>query len=191
MGVVGVPAGWGIFRLQNEIFSSQRDDSEQNLYRLDLPTLSLSRVISVTTLGIFFKFLATNCLTKVVQIFWWLFLIMPLLCKKCVATFWAILSEIRPLFISSSGHTFSCDHRPRIFSRFFDGTRIVPSRARNVVCKENWRHHFCSNGREPWSSGYERRLMFYRLWVRIPAPYTVFHKPICCKICIVCLKRRK
>ena len=69
-GVVGVPAGWGIFRLQNEIFSSQRDDSEQNLYRLDLPTLSLSRVISVTTLGIFFKFLATNCLTKVVQIFW-------------------------------------------------------------------------------------------------------------------------
>ena len=70
MGVVGVPAGWGIFRLQNEIFSSQRDDSEQNLYRLDLPTLSLSRVISVTTLCNFFKFLATNCLTKVVQIFW-------------------------------------------------------------------------------------------------------------------------
>ena len=26
-------------------------------------------------------------------------------------------------------------------------------------------------GREPWSCGYGRRLMFERLWVRIPAPY--------------------
>ena len=25
-------------------------------------------------------------------------------------------------------------------------------------------------GREPWSSGYGRRLVFQRLWVRIPAP---------------------
>ena len=36
-----------------------------------------------------------------------------------------------------------------------------------------------SLGREPWSSGYGRRLMFERLWVRIPAPYTgwidIFH----------------
>ena len=29
-------------------------------------------------------------------------------------------------------------------------------------------------GRELWSSGYGRRLMFQRLWVRIPAPYTVW-----------------
>ena len=27
-------------------------------------------------------------------------------------------------------------------------------------------------GREPWSSGYERRPMSWRLWVRIPAPFT-------------------
>ena len=27
------------------------------------------------------------------------------------------------------------------------------------------------DGRESWSSGYGRRLMFKRLWVRIPAPY--------------------
>ena len=27
-------------------------------------------------------------------------------------------------------------------------------------------------GREPWSSGLGRRLMFQRFWVRIPAPYT-------------------
>ena len=30
---------------------------------------------------------------------------MTLLCKKCVATFWAILVKIRQLFIPSSGHT--------------------------------------------------------------------------------------
>ena len=29
-----------------------------------------------------------------------------------------------------------------------------------------------STGREPWSSGYGRILVFWRLWVRIPAPYT-------------------
>ena len=27
-------------------------------------------------------------------------------------------------------------------------------------------------GRESWSSGYGKRLMFQRLWVQIPAPYT-------------------
>ena len=43
-------------------------------------------------------------------------------------------------------------------------------------------------GREPWSSGYGRRLMFQRLWVRIPALYTgwtFFRICICCKICYV------
>ena len=29
-------------------------------------------------------------------------------------------------------------------------------------------------GRELWSSGYRRKLMFWRLWVRIPSPYTFF-----------------
>ena len=49
-------------------------------------------------------------------------------------------------------------------------------------------------GREPWSSGYGRRLISLRLWFQIQAPFTVwtfFHLPICCKICNVCLKRRK
>ena len=51
-------------------------------------------------------------------------------------------------------------------------------------------------GREPWSSGYGRRLMFVRLWVRIPSPYTGwtlghFFTLICCKNCIVCLKKPK
>ena len=47
---------------------------------------------------------------------------------------------------------------------------------------------------EPWSSGYERRLKFKRLWVQIPAPYTgwTFFTLICCKNCNnVFLKRRK
>ena len=64
---------------------------------------------SVTRLGDFYKFLATNCLTKVAQTFWWLFwglfLKMSFLFKKCVATFRQYLWEIRQLFIPSSGHT--------------------------------------------------------------------------------------
>ena len=49
------------------------------------------------------------------------------------------------------------------------------------------------NGREPWSSGYGSRLTFQRSWVRIPAPDTgwTFFTLICCKNCIVCLKRPK
>ena len=51
-------------------------------------------------------------------------------------------------------------------------------------------------GPEPWYSGYGRRLTFKRSWVRILAPYTGwtfghFFTLICCKICIVCLKRPK
>ena len=44
--------------------------------------------------------------------------------------------------------------------------------------------------REPWSSGYERRLMFQRLWVQIPAPYSgsSFFTFICCKIVKFALK---
>ena len=45
--------------------------------------------------------------------------------------------------------------------------------------------------REPWSSGYGRRLVFKRSWVRIPALYTgwTFFTFIYCKNCIVCLKK--
>ena len=61
-------------------------------------------------IGRFFRFLATNCLAKVAQIFWGLLgplIIMSLFCKKCVATFGAIFfgGGIRQLFILSSGHT--------------------------------------------------------------------------------------
>ena len=47
-------------------------------------------------------------------------------------------------------------------------------------------------GREPWSSGYGRRLMFQWLWVRILAPYTrwTFFHIFCCKNCNVCFKRQ-
>ena len=50
-------------------------------------------------------------------------------------------------------------------------------------------------GRKPWSSGYGRRLMFWRSWIWIPVPYTGwtwhFSTLICCKNCIVCLKKTK
>ena len=46
-------------------------------------------------------------------------------------------------------------------------------------------------GRETWSSGYGRRLMFWRSWVQIPALYTGWTF-ILCKFCNdVCLKRPK
>ena len=47
--------------------------------------------------------------------------------------------------------------------------------------------------REPWSSGYGRQLMFERSWVQISAPNTwwTFFLLMCCKNCVVCLKRPK
>ena len=55
---------------------------------------------------------------------------------------------------------------------------------------------FQASRREPWSSGYGRRLRFQRLWVRILAPFTGwtwhFFTLICCKNCNdVCFKRPK
>ena len=52
----------------------------------------------------------------------------------------------------------------------------------SVGCKLCWLF-----GWEPWSSGYERRLVFWRSWVWIPAPNTgwTFFKYICCKNCNV------
>ena len=52
----------------------------------------------------------------------------------------------------------------------------------------------CEAGREPWSSGFVRRLMFEISWVWISAPYTVwtfgiFSHWFVVKNCIVCLKR--
>ena len=46
-------------------------------------------------------------------------------------------------------------------------------------------------GREPWASGYGSRLMFKRMWVKIPALAIgwTFFKLICGKI--VCFKRSK
>ena len=42
-------------------------------------------------------------------------------------------------------------------------------------------------GREPWSCGYGRRLIFWRSWVQIQAPYTewTFFTLICCKIVLM------
>ena len=46
---------------------------------------------------------------------------------------------------------------------------------------------------EPWSSGYDRRLVFKRSWVCIPAPNTgcTFFTLICYQNCSICLKRPK
>ena len=58
-----------------------------------------------------------------------------------------------------------------------------------------WNANYIWSGREPWSSGYGIRLIFMRSWVQIPAWYTGwtrhFFTLICCKKCILCLKRPK
>ena len=78
-------------------------------------------------------------------------------------------------------------------------------RSRSKRCSDGWwrrpGHHRISCDSlmikkcsiESWCSGYGRRLMFQRLWVRNPEPYTgwTFFIFICCKNCNVCLKRRK
>ena len=49
-----------------------------------------------------------------------------------------------------------------------------------------------ASGREPWSSGYGRRLTFLRSWVRIPVPYTgwtFFHIKLLLNCVDVCLKK--
>ena len=47
-------------------------------------------------------------------------------------------------------------------------------------------------GRELWSSGYGRRLTFWRSWVRIPVPYTgwAFFTLICCKLVLMFVWKR-
>ena len=49
-----------------------------------------------------------------------------------------------------------------------------------------------SFGRKPWSSGYGRRLIFWRLWVWIPAPYSgwTFFTFIWCKIVLMFVWKR-
>ena len=48
------------------------------------------------------------------------------------------------------------------------------------------------NWREPWSSGYGRRLMSWRSWVWIPAPYTgwTFSTLTCYKIVLLFVRKR-
>ena len=68
----------------------------------------------------------------------------------------------------------------------------------NTQFVPNWFGAFCHCeecfhfGREPWSSGYGRRLMLLRSWVRIPVPYTgsTFLTLICCKIVLMFVWKR-
>ena len=79
---------------------------------------------SVTRLGDFYKFLATNCLTKVAQIFWsllWQILIMPLSCKKCANIVQAIFGRNQPIFYSIIWSHCSLppsSHLPKVVSVF-------------------------------------------------------------------------
>ena len=70
-------------------------------------------------------------------------------------------------------------------------SKLVPTgfiHHRRICCcqnKDSASKIYCLFRREPWSSGYGKRLMFLMSWVRIPAPYTgwTFFHIIFCKIC--------
>ena len=98
----------------------------------------------------------------------------------------------RPLFVYF--HSFHTMHRLQRDSNTKDITltaRPPPPqpKTKNVAPINYFRH-----GREPWSSGYGRRLISRRSWVQIPAQYTgwKFFTYMCCKNCNdVCLNRAK
>ena len=92
---------------ERKVFENYFDDL---LWELSLQKTSfcLALKLSVTRLGDSYKFLVTNCLIKVAQIFWWLFglfLIMALSSKSGWLLFGHIWGKIRQPFIPSSGHT--------------------------------------------------------------------------------------
>ena len=79
-----------------------KHSGSRNQPEVDAVKLGLSWVAtSVIRLADFYKFLTTNCLTKVAQIFWWLLAeITSLLCKKVYLLFGQFLGEIRQIFPS-------------------------------------------------------------------------------------------
>ena len=101
----------------------------------------------------------------------------------------AHLGYVRAIFdFSMDNGSFKC----AVWSYFWYWQPITPSKSKSSYI---WPLSYLKT-REPWSSGYRGQLMFERLWVRIPAPYTGwtfghFFPLICCKICIDCLNRPK
>ena len=75
------------------------------------------------------------------------------------------------------------------FQRHFVSQVLISHKrlSTSVICSQKHK----DTGREPWSSGNGRRLMFERSWVRIPAPFTwwTFFTFIWCTNCIVSLKK--
>ena len=67
-----------------------------------------------------------------------------------------------------------------------------PNGESSLIWASSLRQHF--KGREPWSSGYGRRLSFWRMWVWIPVPYTgwtFFHINLLQNCIDHCLKKTK
>ena len=76
-------------------------------------------------------------------------------CGQCYKTL--ILPPQRWVF---SVRSFRIYLRPHLQLVIPDALKVFLSRQR------------FNSGREPWSSGYGKRLAFWRSWVQIPAPYT-------------------
>ena len=110
------------------------------------------------------------------------------------------------LFISTSGRTSRQVHEQQpTLEKVKEGIFISPPFWKQLILHfslgwpfgaKNLVDFFTNKnyaGREPWSSGYGRRLMLQRSWLRIPAPNTgrTFFTFIFCKNCNVCLKKTK
>ena len=94
--------------------------------------------------------------------------------SDCGSVGWAVASETRGPWFESSHHQNLC----WLFTvNCIEKTIIKEKEAGNCPFKNNAEFNSSLSAksattREPWSNGYGRRLMFRRLWVRIPAPYT-------------------
>ena len=106
------------------------------------------------------------------------------------------LLKVFPL--KSRGHHRHLHHQLQLSRWLHHAVHIGP---RDIRSQSEYRNLWqkvdhkilCYLGREPWSSGYGRRLMFQRSWVQTLAPYTgwTFFTFICFQDCIVCLKIAK
>ena len=109
--------------------------------------------------------------------------------------------EINHRFLCLSVHQSLCN-RPRVYVIWMQWLFAFLDQASNLSILTFCGALFC--GREPWSidgspslwsSGYGRRLVFQRSWVRISTSYTGWTKHFFTYIwrwnCNMCLKRRK
>ena len=116
-------------------------------------------------------------------------------CSNGPTTFWSsapstATKELSPLTLPETRLPFATRAEVRTAS-----SRIGSDHCKLPDCQDSLTKHklrLNSQGWEPWSSDYGKRLMSWRSWVRILAPYTgwTFFTLICCKIVLIFVWKR-